>query len=702
MITRFLTKYLPVLVILLTTLLFFYPVIFAEKTFFFRDFHRFFYPLKIFLATAFKNGFIPFWNPQIFCGSPFASFVLNAVFYPLSIVFLLLPFPLSLNVFVIVHFILGFCFFYFFITSLGLSRKAAVFTSISYCYGSYTISTITVINHLPTLIWMPAIFWSFHEAITKKNVTHFFLTTAFLCMALLGGAPQLLLITVGMLSLCTLTWLPPGETGWRPRLKNLCIVPLLLTLSIAITAVQQGPMYIDYQNSIRLEGISYAEATEFSLQPAMLKHLLVPLTFPPDFITNPASLSEFFPGDGRIPWLLTIYPGFLILPLALFGTCFRFSKTKALWLVLFLFGILLALGHNTPFYRFFFALFPSFRFPEKFMSMASIGLLVMAAYGVHHLLFLCRKKAVPINRLFFFLLVALTLDLYLANRNLNPVVDTAFYRFHHQDLETVIADSGRHRIYIDPDIPSSPGPHKSIQSTHIQWQNFLTPNLGTLWQLSHVGGATGMELVHQYLITELLGKPWPQKIDFLRLANVKYIVSFQRLDKIPHLSGKLDQINPYVYRIKDPLPRAWLVGELLPGKDNIIEALSGPVFDMKQSAVTRNPISTKFKAPAFKPVGNMVYRDNAIYIDAKTSEPAVLVLSESFYPGWEVRVDGVKKECLRLNYLFQGVALEKGRHQIVFKYRPPHFTLFLTISICSLALLLCVWAGLVLRRTDRA
>lgn len=516
-------------------------------------------------------------------------------------------------------------------------------------------------------------------------------------MALLGGAPQLLLITVGMLSLCALVWLPPGETGWRPRLKNLCCVPPLLALSIAITAVQLGPMYIDYQNSIRLEGISYAEATEFSLTPAMLKHLVLPLTFPPDFSTNPVSLSGFFPADGQIPWLLTIYPGFLVLPLALFGICFNFSGKKALWLVIFLFGILLALGQNTPIYRFFFALFPSFRFPEKFMSMAILGLLVMAAYGVHHLLFLCRKKAVPLNRLFLFLLVVLTLDLYLANRNLNPVVDTAFYRFRHQDLETVIADTGLHRIYVDTDIPAvSSGKPKSIQNTHIQWQTFVTPNLGILNNLSHAGGATGLELKHQYFITELLLKPWQQKINFLRMANVKYIISPKRLDKIPGLDGQLEQVNSRVYRVKTPLPRAWIVGKLAVAQKGVLEELSNPSFDTRKVALTWGKVIEKYQYQAFKPVTAIDYRDsNTIHIEIAADWPGVLVLSESAYPGWRVWVDGVEKECLKLNYLFQGVEIEKGRHRVDFVCRPQHFYLFLSISITAVCLVLLGWVGYV-------
>ncbi|MDZ7696027.1 MAG: hypothetical protein U5R49_03545 [Deltaproteobacteria bacterium] len=62
-------------------LLFFHTVLFQDKTFFFRDIHRWFYPMKYFLAESFKAGQLPFWCPHYFCGSPFMSDIQSGVFY---------------------------------------------------------------------------------------------------------------------------------------------------------------------------------------------------------------------------------------------------------------------------------------------------------------------------------------------------------------------------------------------------------------------------------------------------------------------------------------------------------------------------------------------------------------------------------------------------------------------------------------------
>src|SRR4030042_1340919 len=120
-----------ILLSLALILLFFYPVIFTDKTFFFRDIH--------------------------------------VVFYPISLIFLFFPFIKAFNYFIVCHFFLGFCFFYLLIKELGLSRKAAIFTSLSYCFGGYTIATVNTLNNLSTIVWLPAILWSFTMAIKRKQ-----------------------------------------------------------------------------------------------------------------------------------------------------------------------------------------------------------------------------------------------------------------------------------------------------------------------------------------------------------------------------------------------------------------------------------------------------------------------------------------------------------------------------------------------------
>ncbi|GAB4520308.1 MAG: hypothetical protein OHK0046_30390 [Anaerolineae bacterium] len=62
----------------------------------------------------------------------------------------------------------------------------------------------------------------------------------------------------------------------------------------------------------------------------------------------------------------------------------------------------------------------------------------------------------------------------------------------------------------------------------------------------------------------------------------------------------------------------------------------------------------------------------------------VLATSESFYPGWEVEVDGEAREVLRVNGIFRGVVVTADDSTVVFRYRPQTFMIGSVISSVSL------------------
>jgi hypothetical protein len=683
-------KYSYILIAIALNILFFYPAIFLNKTFFFRDIHRWFYPMKYFLATSLKTGEIPFWCSNYFCGSPFMSDIQSGVFYPLSVIFLIFPFPMSFNIYVVAHFFLGFCFFYLFIISLGLSRKSALLTSISYCYGGYVLATMNTLNNLSTVIWLPAILWSFNRAAIRQQKSGYFLTILFLSMAILGGEPQLFILIVGALFFYAITCQResgPVRTRWA---KYGMYVIFMVISAILVTMVQLGPTFVDYQNSARLGGLSYGEASKFSLDLLMLKHLFLPLHFHQGFATDPATLKDFFPG-GDVPWLLTVYPGVIIAPLALIGIIFSFSRKTLIWTTLFIVSTILALGENTPAHYLLYDFFPFFRYPSKFMFLAGFSILILAAYGFDRLRPIHRQCGQKSTILFLCLTFALVMDLYSNHRNLNPVCDSEFYQYHHPALQPILDDPGTFRIFVDK-IHSPPDLQNAIHNIQIRWQTVLLPNLGLLRNLDHVSGVTALELIYQYQIMKILSKPWQERMRFLRLANVKYIISQERLDINLDLKGKVEKVNFLVYRIRDYLPRAWLIGQLHQIKKGTIKDLLNGSFNPVCSALELGRKQKQYDNPFFKKVEHISYeKDDSIHIETETDKPAILVVSESFYPGWKVYVDGHEKERLRLDLLFQGVEIGPGKHDIIFKFRPKYFNLFLCISLVSLVLLISFW-----------
>ena len=78
------------------------------------------------------------------------------------------------------------------------------------------------------------------------------------------------------------------------------------------------------------------------------------------------------------------------------------------------------------------------------------------------------------------------------------------------------------------------------------------------------------------------------------------------------------------------------------------------------------------------------YEPGKVVIEADAKNECYLVLTDSFYPGWKVVIDGQEGAIIQANILFRAVHLMKGKHDIVFIYRPKLFYIGLVISIGSL------------------
>src|SRR6266481_4110499 len=82
-------------------------VLLNASSFVYRDFGQFGYPLAHYYRESFWRGEVPLWNPLNNCGIPFLAQWNTIVFYPLSLVYLLLPLSWSLSVFCLLHLFLA-------------------------------------------------------------------------------------------------------------------------------------------------------------------------------------------------------------------------------------------------------------------------------------------------------------------------------------------------------------------------------------------------------------------------------------------------------------------------------------------------------------------------------------------------------------------------------------------------------------------
>jgi hypothetical protein len=90
--------------------------------------------------------------------------------------------------------------------------------------------------------------------------------------------------------------------------------------------------------------------------------------------------------------------------------------------------------------------------------------------------------------------------------------------------------------------------------------------------------------------------------------------------------------------------------------------------------------------------------DEHIRVRVDADRTALLVLVNSWYPGWKASVDGQDRPIHRVDHAFQGVVIEPGSHEVVFRYAPASF---LWGAALSLAGILVIGAGSSIFRQTR-
>lgn len=79
------------------------------------------------------------------------------------------------------------------------------------------------------------------------------------------------------------------------------------------------------------------------------------------------------------------------------------------------------------------------------------------------------------------------------------------------------------------------------------------------------------------------------------------------------------------------------------------------------------------------------YKPEVVTIDVDTEAPALLILTDLYYPGWRVLIDGEEEKILPAYSAFRAVSIKSaGKTRIVFKYEPYSFRIGLWATIASI------------------
>lgn len=405
----------------------------------FRDISHFYRPLWGYLQQLSTVHWFPLWNPLDGFGVPIAGETTTAIFYPLRVVFFVIPNTnIAAAVFVILHLLIAGAGTRKLSLAAGASRFAASLAGITFAASGPLFFLYTNPPFLCGAAWLPWLLSGYFDLCKNSRWRTMIFASLPIAMALLAGDPQVvihaLLIVCGTVTVLAVkaraTSLFPTKSSNSQQIaygdSPLRILPrwgISLLLASAIAAPQLAASFDWSRHSWRqathpesiieqwLPGGSTRENRhvlidelkqpwlgheheiyQFSVAPWHIFEFVTPILAGTTFPQN-TRISNAIPGEPRM-WYPTLYCGLLTISIFAMGVMPHAQRTRWFWLSLVSFAF--ALG-DFGIYRWLVDCLPGysqFRYPAKWMPMVALCMIVFSAQAFsirqHHYVFLKR------------------------------------------------------------------------------------------------------------------------------------------------------------------------------------------------------------------------------------------------------------------------------------------------------------------------
>jgi hypothetical protein len=413
------------IIILLSLVLFFSPIIFENKTFLSNDAVGSLSWGPV-LKDARAEGIIPLWNPYIFCGMPAyanLTFSVDYSFYDISAQVVALS--SRLLQYLLGNHPLGYVLFYYLVLGLGMyaltfskvqSKLIALLAGLGTVYSTYIIIWIMVshITKIKTICWLPWIILLIEKLrvnIDWKYVLLLILMFHFLYVPFHVQMIFYVLLMLGLYYLVFFFNVVRKKEEWRIFLRSAATVSAAAILAVALNADRILTLYDYSKSSIRgaasiLQesqpeeqpkeiGLDYSYATNWSFAPGEMTTFVLPSwygfgahQYQPGTAADPVTANTYW---GPQPFVDgPQYMGIVILCCAVLG----FVRNRKDPFVIFLaattvIALFIAFGKEfpllySPMFEYF-PMFNRFRVPSMILVLVQISIPLLAAFGISSL-----------------------------------------------------------------------------------------------------------------------------------------------------------------------------------------------------------------------------------------------------------------------------------------------------------------------------
>jgi hypothetical protein len=558
---------------------------------------------------------------------------------------------------------------------------------------------------------------------------------------LLAGFPQsaynAALVYAALVAARCLWLLAPaaGGPGWRagaaPAAGLAAGALAAVLIGALVGMVQLLPLWELGTLSDRSGGGTFEWATAYNYWPRNALTFLLPYAN--------GDISDLSYRGRSIFWEDYGYVGLATVLLAIVAAATRITRfAVAFWLAAGLVAYGLVLGSATPLFRIAFGIVPglsTFRFPTRFLFIVELALALLGGLGLTALQGQLARRLHRGGLALVAPLVAAALsagtaaDLVYHNRRQNPLVDAGRWLARPGSAAAILATGESGRVY-------TPG-HRQLHTEafyraggwsgdlgpYLAHREVLQPNANLLHGVAALDGYAGIEprwtvdligdhnrhgiidQLHRIERGRLVAAP--AFFDLLEALSVRWLIlpSRVRNGRVEHFASVG---NAELHRLPAALPRARVVdrARVIDSADQLRRLLLNGAIDLRREAVLHDPAAAGIVAelaraePGSGAAGEarlVVDRATEVVVEAVAPRGGLLLLADTWYPGWEATVDGSPVPLLRANLAHRAVPLPPGSHRIEFAFRPAATRTGRAFSVAGLAVLLSAIALLTRR-----
>ena len=696
------------------------------KNFLITDPVRQLYPWRQLLVNLFKRGQWPLWNPYSFAGTPLLANFQSAPFYFLNSLFFILDTKIAWGILIFLQPLLAGIFLYLYLSHLRLNKIACLIGALSFSFSGFFIAWLEWGTVLHAALWLPLILLTVEKLTSYElRVKKYFWSGVFvfsLTQSFFAGHLQ----TFFYVFLFSFIYL-----GWRflaikeGRIKLIFLFLILYSLFLILTYPQWRPTLEFIRLSARdIDQINWQQPGWFIPWQNLVQF------FVPDFFGNPTTLNywgvfnygEFVGYIGVIPLVFAF--------LAIFWGRNRKTKFFAILGLLALSFALPTPWAKLPF-KIGIPLLSSSQ-PTRLLVIVDFCLAILAAFGLDTIL-KKKEKLTPLvfpalvwGFLWSFIFLApkvwpnasWIVNLAVSKRNLIlptgmlvvgvGLIVLLFIRWFPKKVTL-----GLILIFVCFDLVRFGW--KFIPFTKQEWifpstktieflksdnlpfrfmstdRRIFPPNFSIAYRLPTIDGYDPLYLLRygELIAASERGKPdisppfgfnriiTPQNFNsrIVDLLNVKYVLALADLSS-PKLGLVFQEGETRVYYNKDYFPRAFMVYnfQFAENKQKAIDLLMDESINLHKKVVLEEILPADLIKLINEDVTNNVaielYEENKVVVSVETLKKGILVLTDSYYPGWKATVDGKETKIYLADYNFRAVIVPSGKHKVVFEYEP--------------------------------